>query len=153
MSKWKEMTREQKVAALRDLIEVRGMSASQAGAILGTSRNAVIGQCGRDGIQMRPPRVANDRSASDGRKVRIVANNVSIPPPAGIGHVVVIGRPLEDIPPNGCKWPINDGGPFLFCCAPRGDHHAYCHHHAAASISVGTRGERDADRQLRRLIR
>jgi GcrA cell cycle regulator len=33
-----------------------------------------------------------------------------------------------------CRWPINDGAPFLFCGAPRAGEHSYCAHHQYRSL-------------------
>ncbi|ASY63028.1 hypothetical protein SJ05684_c15860 [Sinorhizobium sojae CCBAU 05684] len=37
---------------------------------------------------------------------------------------------LEDLLPGECIWPINSGGPYLFCAA-KTDGKKYCAHHKA----------------------
>lgn len=40
---------------------------------------------------------------------------------------------LVNLPPRGCKWPINDGDPFLFCGADRHELQPYCGYHVRLS--------------------
>lgn len=50
---------------------------------------------------------------------------------------------LDELPSNGCKWPVNDGKPFLFCGCERGSG-PYCAEHALQARGKGTEGERRA---------
>lgn len=45
---------------------------------------------------------------------------------------------------NGCKWPLNDGGPYLFCGHDRLGKYSYCARHQERSVGRGTEGERRA---------
>lgn len=46
-------------------------------------------------------------------------------------------KPLLDLEPNDCRYPMNDGGPYLFCAAPKHWHmrerdlvqSSYCREH------------------------
>lgn len=49
---------------------------------------------------------------------------------------------LEDN--NGCSWPLNDGGPYLFCGHGKIDKSSYCQHHHDRSKGPGTESERRA---------
>jgi hypothetical protein len=42
-----------------------------------------------------------------------------------------LSKTLLDLEPCECKWPMNSGGPFLFCAAPA--EKAYCDHHKQRS--------------------
>lgn len=59
---------------------------------------------------------------------------------------------LENLKPHQCKWPINDGGPYLFCGKGREPGSPYCHEHKCRSVGNGTEAERSAHRILKRLI-
>lgn len=49
-----------------------------------------------------------------------------------------------------CRWPLNEGGPFLFCCAEVVTGSPYCAHHKARSKGRGTESERKATDALKR---
>jgi len=51
---------------------------------------------------------------------------------------------LEDC--NGCTWPLNDGGPYLFCGHAKFGKYSYCEHHHERSRGRGTDSERSAHR-------
>lgn len=36
---------------------------------------------------------------------------------------------LLDLEPNDCRYPMNEGGPFLFCAEPAAEKSSYCSHH------------------------
>lgn len=40
-------------------------------------------------------------------------------------------KELADLESNDCRYPINDGAPYLFCAEPQKDESSYCpeHHH------------------------
>tara|TARA_R100000655_G_scaffold91566_1_gene132320 strand:+ start:114 stop:344 length:231 start_codon:yes stop_codon:yes gene_type:complete len=56
---------------------------------------------------------------------------------------------LLDLEPDSCRWPVNDGDPYLFCAAPRVAGSSYCACHAARAVGPGTPSERNAGRTLR----
>ena len=45
-----------------------------------------------------------------------------------------------------CKWPINDGGPMIFCGEVKQLDRPYCAFHATEAIGKGTESERTAVR-------
>lgn len=42
---------------------------------------------------------------------------------------IAVPRPLWELSAQACRWPVNDGGPFLFCAEPRIPGCPYCAHH------------------------
>lgn len=58
---------------------------------------------------------------------------------------------LMELPANGCKWPVNDGGPFLFCGHEREPGRPYCTFHENLSVGTGTASERSAVRSAKTL--
>jgi len=60
---------------------------------------------------------------------------------------------LLELEPGDCRWPVNDGSPFLFCAAPAATGGPYCACHAAMSIGRGTQSEREAVRFARNQVR
>jgi hypothetical protein len=51
---------------------------------------------------------------------------------------------LEFLPRDGCRWPIGDSAPFLFCACKAMTGSSYCDTHRHRSQGVGTRTERRA---------
>jgi|GEM_PF-887706 len=49
-----------------------------------------------------------------------------------------------------CKWPVNDGGPFLFCAEEVVAGKSWCAHHLKRSKGKGTESERKATDALKR---
>ena len=49
-----------------------------------------------------------------------------------------------------CKWPLNDGGPFLFCAEEVVSGSVYCRHHKGRAKGKGTASEQKAVSDLRR---
>lgn len=66
--------------------------------------------------------------------------------PGRFGAPHVAGIDLMMLTECRCKWPLNDGGPFLFCGEAKKSDGAYCAFHAQASIGKGTESERTAVR-------
>jgi len=62
------------------------------------------------------------------------------------------GVSLMDLQSGQCKWPVNDGDPFLFCAAPALPGSSYCGCHAAISVGAGTPSERNAVRTARWVV-
>lgn len=62
---------------------------------------------------------------------------------AGEPHTVPL--PLMRRKANQCGWPVNDGGPWLFCAQPKaaGDRH-YCDYHRTLSLPAPLRARRRA---------
>jgi GcrA cell cycle regulator len=133
---------------------VEGHSASEIGSTLGRTRNAIVGKWYRAGIsvpkktptgrrrgrkitgpaQPRPPlpkRAPRVRPKAPRGLPRWKPKASSPPPPNG--EVVILLPPLnvelKDLPSNGCTWPMNDGGPFLYCGRDREGDRSYCPGH------------------------
>lgn len=66
--------------------------------------------------------------------------------PGRFGAPHVAGIDLMMLTEHRCKWPINDGGPFLFCGEAKKSDRPYCAFHATAAIGKGTESERTAIR-------
>ena len=107
----------------------------------GITRNAVIGKVHRLKLTprvMRIPVTPTQRQAKREKKERMKKNCIrshdiapvirfpKAPPkmiePPNSAHVTLVNR-------TGCCWPVNDGGPFLFCNADRHGKSDYCEFH------------------------
>lgn len=149
--------RDARIAALRDMIEVQGLSYRQAGEQLGMTRAAATGLGNRAGIKSpRPPgwqAVNKDKAESKpahanpavtqekARRARAKAQQPVFAPPATDPTPLrnAAWRPLEGREPveiehhtTGCRWPIDIDGRTLFCNAPA-RHGVYCEAHQALS--------------------
>lgn len=73
--------------------------------------------------------------------------------PGRFGAPQVAGMPMWDdvrgrsmLTQHRCAWPLNDGGPFLFCGEVKRADRPYCAYHATAALGKGTESERTAVR-------
>lgn len=66
--------------------------------------------------------------------------------PGRFGAPHVAGMDLMMLNEHRCKWPINDGGPFLFCGEAKKSDRPYCAFHNMAALGKGTESERSAVR-------
>lgn len=139
-----------------------GATASDIGAKFGASRNAVIGLVHRHaelkavGFKRAPSQRKDSQPTrakaipSKPRHKTVVVSVVPETQPipeATFSMPHVVGVPLLMLTDCRCKWPINEGGPFLFCgeVKPQGKA-PYCAAHATASVGKGTESERTAVR-------
>lgn len=44
------------------------------------------------------------------------------------------GKELVDLAPRDCRWPLNNGSPFIFCAAVQFQGSVYCAHHMLRSM-------------------
>lgn len=44
-------------------------------------------------------------------------------------------KPLLDLDPRDCRWPVTDTKPFMFCAAPRDGESSYCACHRVMSVT------------------
>jgi len=119
-----------------------GFTAAQIAERVHRTRNAVLGKVHRLGCKLLDLN-GDKRTASTypykrrppTPRVRAVKKAMPAPPIAPA--LVESTQPctLMDLQPDSCKWPINDGNPFLFCGAPRIDGHPYCDHHVRKAYS------------------
>lgn len=144
----------QKIARLKTLW-AEGYSASMVGERLGCSRNAVIGKVHRLKLPKPSMKLAPLRQRvkaetpqpppqehpkllplprRGGKPPRLPAAPVVILPPRSEPAVMpdIPGSRVVTLEMRGhhqCRWPVNDGGPFLYCGAPRVSGQSYCAHH------------------------
>jgi GcrA cell cycle regulator len=112
-----------------------GIRAAQIASMFdGASKNSIIGHYNRypsvDYPLRRPkPKSTKTRLVASPRKP--VQMQFRTPAPSDPG---MTGTRLEDLRSRQCKWPLNDGGPFLFCAAPAGVSENYCPYHKEKGI-------------------
>ena len=171
LSRWSQHQRNQ----IADMLRAE-KTARQIAAHFGVSRNAIIGLVSRDKTLREigfahspgPQNTAKKRDLSiaakrrrgavRGGKEALVRLEIiptpsiadlldAVPDTPGLfGAPQVAGMPLIMLTDCRCKWPLNDGGPFLFCGEAKQPGRPYCAFHAAASIGSGTESERTAIR-------
>lgn len=160
------------------LWNVDGMSQSQIGRVMGLSASAVAGKIFRN-RDLFPKRQKGQRTdqrrgnpsekiatasqkANERRKafhaVKVAEDAASAPvapvEPEINGKEYDAGRLLvakELLPLKSCEcaWPLNDGGPFIFCAAEVVTGSPYCAHHKARSKGKGTISEQRAIKDAR----
>lgn len=151
-----------------------GLTGAQIAHRFGVTRNAVIGIIHRDkrlkaiGFKRSPGpqniekardiRIAAKRKGVRGGTVSLNKIKAARAPaivtllddapdiPGRFGAPQVAGIDLMMLTECRCKWPLNDGGPFLFCGEVKRSDRPYCAFHATASIGIGTESERTAVR-------
>lgn len=140
---------------LRHLWCVEGLSASKIAVRMpGLTPNAIIGRVHRLGMssasraestrtQMnRTPKAAVEHRAAPKKGMTRFGNQsiskstIPMEMPAAErradGAVTLLERA-----PHQCGWPVNDGGPFLFCGAAKSGHKRYCDAHALKASPKG----------------
>lgn len=168
-------------AELRKLWEVQGKTATQVGAILKCSRNAVIGKVHRMKLVKRKPKAVkvaikavtpkgNNGTAGKSRgmieAVRKAREQHVKPPnfPQPASSHLLTGSAwsalpgttpysLEDLPRDGCRWPIGDAPPYTFCGCEAQDKSSYCAAHKARAYSPGTPSEKSALKSARSVVK
>lgn len=112
----------------------QGMSASQIGAVLGITRNVVIGRSHRRGIQLNPQRQPAQRKRASARPV--VSKTVTLPrvvmpiaKPVVIKPVKPVGEGVTffDLGPRSCRYPHGE----RFCGAETSHGSSWCGWHRA----------------------
>ncbi len=141
------------VERLRELVAT-SLSASQIGAAMGISRNAVIGKCHRMKIKLlgtssgggyHPRR--SDR-IGEPKVVRIerAPPSIPIPEPSVLLAAYNASRldkaqPITSLNRCDCRWPVSgENDPLLFCAAACDDGHPYCSTHYPYGILDSPRG-------------
>lgn len=169
---WTDELKDQVAAMLRKGLTASQIAAR----LEGVSRNAVVGVVNRDrrlkeiGFKRSPgPQntgrkrdlsiaAKRRRGAVRGGKEALVRLEViptpsiadlldAVPDTPGLfGAPQVAGMPLIMLTDCRCKWPLNDGGPFLFCGEAKQPGRPYCAYHSTAALGNGTESERSAVR-------
>jgi len=138
-------------------------SAREISEAIGVSRSAVIGKANRDRTRFKakgrgfcsPPKSRRSRRSTTPRtpvskdkttrhetlmqKAEAAAKEaglLSLPEPTeyDAGRLEV-AKPLLGLGKHECRWPLNNGGPFMFC-AEEAEAGPYCPHHALRSVSA-----------------
>lgn len=147
------MWTDERIETLKKLYE-DGLSASQIGAELGASRNAVIGKVHRIGLKRRGHRPAGLRphpqhkpqrhhpisrpAIKRGAVVQIQQERYVEPPPTD--NVIPKGQrcSLLELTSKTCRWPIGDPGSadFFFCGGPSDNNldQPYCSYHSRVAV-------------------
>ncbi len=159
---WKTLTNEQKTHLIQTVWR-ENISANEIGMAVGCSRNAVIGHYRRhpDGLESAPLRVSVAELSAKKESKPKIEKPTKKPKPLKFKSVAP-EMPVFDITStdgyglyvtmadnNGCMWPLNDGGPYLFCGYAKLGKYSYCPHHHVRSMGSGTEGERRALSVLR----
>lgn len=112
-----------------------GLSSSQIAAEFGCSRNAVIGACLRNGIELPRKSSSGVKRAFKGRKANpgwqrryTFSESVEKPMEVKLAAVVPLSVTLDELQPDECRYPYGDG-PFLFCGNPQQPDSSYCAGH------------------------
>ena len=137
-------------ARLKEL-NLRGWNARQIGAVLGRTRNSVIGRSHRLRMANQPPAGRSHRPRAH-RKPRAPREpsspqygqpspprlTASIAPSMALVFVAIDPRDIVGV--TGCLWPVGWNetaiGRHLFCNADRGEAKPYCAAHYVESIRV-----------------
>lgn len=122
-----------------------GLSASQICGVFGVSRNSVIGIAHRNpdlfmkkgDVYKGHGRGGKPKQEKGERRITIrslVVDEVDEPmpdPTSYDGERLLVAKDLmarNDA--TDCHWPLNSGGPFVYCCAPKVKGSSYCGPHA-----------------------
>lgn len=130
-----------------DLLKAAHEDSKSAGQIaeeLGCTRNMVISKMRRVAglephakprLAARKPRV--HQKPIFGRVVEPVeAVDIPLPSIEDAARDRASLKTLVELEPGECKWPVNDGSPYLFCSDPiAGEHTPYCAAHHRRSVN------------------
>lgn len=160
---WETLNTQQRNELIKSVYQP-GMTAREIGMEVGASKNSICGHYLRNRIDLEEyplPMSAHEKGRrgiiSEEHHKRLIReeNRTTAAPPivpidAGTRfHSEEIPSTADDglfvtlLENTGCMWPLNDGGPYLFCghVKFRG---SYCQHHVIRSRGVGTESERRA---------
>ena len=171
---WSSLTAEQRRELVRELVERKGLSMSQAGEVVGSNRNAIAGVISRSKKTAEPIVMKN----GPGRSAQALDNRLAVeaekprprklaPKPERLPPIVEPPTPPQPFTArpgaweallgsspvaleqhvNGCRWPIGpDDQPYLFCNESTLTGQVYC----PAHTTLGTRPLLHDDRRLLR---
>lgn len=166
---WKTLTNEQKAHLIKSVWR-DGITSTQIGMAVGATKGSIVGfyYHHRDMLKDYPLRPADRNKRALGlltestiRRDREKEAKAERERQSRIASLVTSFKTPEfeaaDIPSTddgglyvtmadnvGCKWPLNEGGPYLFCGHERLGKYSYCARHQDRSIGRGTEGERRA---------
>lgn len=137
---WQKATPADKVRMIQEVWEP-GFSSAQVGEKLGVTRTAIIGIYGRH-VKLKvshPLRIATRGLGAKKQTLKPVeAVKAPPPPPPPVpAGPAPLNKLLEELEWGNCKWPVNDGGPFLFCGRPSTG--SYCPYHQKLNVREYTR--------------
>ncbi|PND29052.1 GcrA family cell cycle regulator [Sinorhizobium sp. M4_45] len=122
-----------------------GLSAAQIASRFGVSRNVVIGIAYRNRDRF-PPRLKRKLVPSKrepARRTRELAPELppepKIPSTAYDAERLKRAKLLHELTACECCWPLNTGGPYLFCAAETTGR--YCRNHQARSLPKKNEGQ------------
>jgi GcrA cell cycle regulator len=137
-------------AELKRMWEVEGKTASQIGAVLGRTRNAIIGKSHRENLvtrmtperaggpkprprKPRPSRAKSPRLRSPRPQPRFKVIESPRRPRSTMPAHPTIGKPLMALEDNDCRWPYSDPDKpnFHFCGLRTHPGSSYCEAHTA----------------------
>lgn len=165
---FKETWPEDRTEALKRLVAIPFMSASEIGLKLHISRNAVIGKCKRKGWAL--PRAGNKNPIvrSGGKRVRTKqARRESKPrrptpggdflPHAAPDETLFLTAPdpsaqctLLELKTTSCRWPIGEYPNVTYCGSTNKDDSSYCEfHHRKAHVPHQKLSEAERERRRR----
>ncbi|PDT42020.1 MULTISPECIES: GcrA family cell cycle regulator [Sinorhizobium] len=119
------------------------LSASQIASRFGVSRNVIVGIAFRNRAffpekqrsrSTRPEKAACPPRKVETRKLYTPHEAEPIPVSNYDAKRLPYAKHLVDLLPGECKWPLNNGGPYLFCAAKTAG--KYCQHHQSRSLST-----------------
>ncbi len=165
---WTTLSKEQRTHLIQSIWR-DGISAAEIGQAVGCSKNAVIGHYSRHGQSLSDyplpmsmverNRTGNIKESTRNRRQyadnHTKPKNTRLPPikPSqpdlpkhAIPSTAGIGLYVSMMDNTGCTWPLNDGGPYLFCGHVKFGKYSYCEHHHERSRGRGTISERAAHR-------
>jgi len=132
------------VAILRRMWTVEGRPASAIAALLGITRNAVLGKAHRMQLLYTPKTPKPKSKTTVKRHKRMVfkpkaTETVDLPPENPVDPVR-----LMDLRHHHCRWPVaGEGADMLFCGATRLEPHAWCGKHCGLAYArPATRADR-----------
>jgi hypothetical protein len=111
---------EEKIAIIIRL-KAEGLSASEIGGEIGTTKGSVLGKLRRLGLAEPKP---NKGKLYVARKRKVLAAN-------GHPHLPPGFVSLLDLKSCHCRWPVTDRPPHMFCGADRWGTSSYCAAHTA----------------------
>jgi len=121
-----------------------GLSASQIASKFGVSRNVVIGIAyrNRDRFPPRQKRKVARIKREPVRRPPVRApepkTEPEIPATAYDAERITHAKLLHELTAGECCWPLNTGGPYLFCAAETTGR--YCRNHTARSLPKKNEG-------------